>query len=168
MSDRMKHRTTAEFLYSAAIRLGEVLIGSLLVLSAWLHLQNHLRFYIHVAQYQILPDAVLPYFVLTAPWVLLFTGMLIITRSGRPLGSVIGICLFFVFTLAQLWVILMGDDIDCGCFGGLLSEKVGIATASRAALLCTCCLLLTSRWYREQYGMAKELQETYLPQETLR
>jgi hypothetical protein len=54
-----------------------------MVVSAWLHLQNPMLFYIHVAQYKLLPTALLPVVVLTIPWLLLFSGMLILTRSGR-------------------------------------------------------------------------------------
>jgi hypothetical protein len=114
-----------------------------MVLSAWFHLQNQMLFYIHVARYTILPNFVLPMVVLTIPWFLLFAGMLILTRSGRPVGSIVGASLFFLFTLAQLWVVWAGKDVDCGCFGPMFDEKIGLGTVLRSACLFVGCVVLT-------------------------
>lgn len=46
------------------LRLIEFSIGLMMVVSAFLHIQNQMRFYIHAAQYRVLPGDILSYFVL--------------------------------------------------------------------------------------------------------
>src|SRR5687768_16739849 len=122
-------------LWSIAIRLLELLIGGIMVISAWLHLQNSMLFYVHVAQYRIVPTALLPFFVQTMPWLLLFTGMMIIGHCGQPSTCLVGAVIFLLFTLGQLWVMWKGYDIECGCFGSVLQEKIGIASILKPATL---------------------------------
>jgi hypothetical protein len=124
------------------IQVIRLVTGCIMIVSAWLHLQNPMLFYIHVAQYKLLPTSLLPWFVLTIPWILLFAGMLILTRSGRPAGSIVGASLFLSFTAAQLYVIWKGLGIDCGCFGAALNEKIGLATVSLPACLFIGCVIL--------------------------
>jgi hypothetical protein len=143
----MRNYIAAGACYAAFIRLTELVIGSVLVLSAWLHLQNYMLFYIHVAQYKLLPTFLLPFVVLTLPWLLLLTGMLIITRAGRPVGAVVGAGLFLLFTIAQLAA--MGYGISCGCFGSALTEEVGLATTLRTGLLFGGCVILAVSYKRE-------------------
>jgi hypothetical protein len=127
---------------AVGLRLTEVVIGSVMVLSGWLHLQNPMLFAIHTAQYRVLPTALLPSFVLVTPWILLFAGMLIVTRSGVPVGSLVGAIMFALFAFGQLWVVLRGADVECGCFGAMFEEKIGVATIARAIVLCGGCVLL--------------------------
>lgn len=143
----MKSFISARACYATFVRLTELFIGSVLVLSAWFHLQNYMIFYIHVAQYRLLPTSSLPFVALTLPWLSLFTGMLIVTRSGRPVGAVVGAGLFLLFTIAQLAVI--GSGISCGCFGSVYSEEVGWATTLRTALLTGACVILARSHRRE-------------------
>lgn len=138
----MKDFSTTRACIAVTIRLVEFVVGSAMVVSAWYHLQNHMLFYIHVAKYELLPTYLLSPFVLTMPWLLLFAGLLIITRSGRPVGSVVGASLFLLFIVGQLGVMWSGKDIDCGCFGFQLNDKIGLGTVSRTAGLFVGCIIL--------------------------
>lgn len=132
------------------IRIFEIIIGFVMVVSAWLHLQNQMLFYIHVAQYKLLPNSLLPFFVITTPWILLFAGTLIVSRCGQPVGSIVGALLFFAFTVAQAFVMWSGYSIDCGCFGAMFNEKIGVATVLQSACLFLGCVFVT--WsYRNRF-----------------
>lgn len=77
-----------------------------------------------------------------------------LTATARPASLVVGSVLFGAFTVAQLWVMRSGAEIDCGCFGGLISEKVGLFSVLRAGLSCVLCVFLAI--YHLRRGVADD------------
>ncbi|MCA9049712.1 MAG: hypothetical protein KDA89_13345 [Planctomycetaceae bacterium] len=117
-----------------------------MVFSAFAHLQNPMRFYIDVARYELLPVAAIGPFARTVPWLLLFSGVLIFTRDGCRLGAAFGTGLFLSFLTAQVWVVFIGKEMSCGCFGGVTDETAGWTTAGRAAVFFALCVFLVKHY----------------------
>jgi len=124
------------------LRTMDWLIGSLMIVSSWLHLRNHMMFYLQVAEYRIIPAQVLPFFALTVPWLMLFAGMMIIVRAGHPVGAVVGVAVFIMFGIAQAWAILNKYDIDCGCFGSVAQKKIGVLSMLLPFALAVGCVVI--------------------------
>ncbi len=150
VAQRRDHGARAKRLLLLLRRLIEVIIGSVMVISAWLHLQNEMVFYAHVARYKLAPPWLLPFVVLTIPWALLFSGMLIITRSGRPVGHFAGAVLFAIFAIAQVHALWAGYDIDCGCLAFLIEKRIGRTTVVTTVALCVACAALALPFHDRQ------------------
>ena len=116
-------------------RVIEIAIGTVMILSGWLHLQNHMHFYIQVAQYRLLSGVWLRVTALSIPWLLLIAGFSMFSRVGIRPGSIVALLLFITFCAAQGWVLMSGLDIDCGCFGTMVSKKSGFGSAALSGTL---------------------------------
>ena len=116
-------------------RVIEIAIGTVMILSGWLHLQNHMHFYIQVAQYRLLSGVWLRVTALSIPWLLLIAGFSMFCQVGIRPGSVVALLLFITFCAAQAWVLMSGLDIDCGCFGTMVSTKSGFSSAAFSGTL---------------------------------
>lgn len=69
-----------------------------------------------VANYRILPAALVGLLAVTLPWVELFCGLFLILGLFVRSSTLIVCLMFFVFSIALTAAVLRGIDIDCGCF----------------------------------------------------
>lgn len=71
-----------------------------------------------IANYQVLPGALVPWVAATLPWVEIAAALcLLVGRWTRGAALLVG-GMMGVFTLALLQAFLRGIDLSCGCFGG--------------------------------------------------
>ena len=115
-----------------AVRLGAA--GIWLVAGA-AKLGDLQHFHAEVNAYKLLPGALEALFAYTLPFVELGLGVYLalglLVRPAAILGCVL--MLAFVVAMAQAWA--RGLSLDCGCFGSLAKEKVGLGTILRDAAL---------------------------------
>ncbi|UCE17723.1 MAG: DoxX family membrane protein [Gemmatimonadota bacterium] len=69
-----------------------------------------------VANYRMLPAALVGLLAVTLPWVELFCGLFLILGLFIRSSALIVSLMFFVFSIALSAAVLRGIDIDCGCF----------------------------------------------------
>jgi len=118
-----------------------MLLGVVLALSGWAHLQNDLMYYADVRQYQILNASGSFLASKLLPWLQICLACCFFMDLLAKGSSVVCCCLFLVFSLAQATILLSGRSIDCGCFGVLHSETISFTTISFAlALFCIAVL----------------------------
>ena len=127
----------------------EFSIGLIMLVTSWLHLKNHMMFYLHAAGYRIVPVSLLPLFALTIPWLMLFVGLMIILRDYQPIGAVLGAAIFSSFGIAQAWTILNGFSIDCGCFGSMAQKNVDLVSMTLPIVLAIGCVIIAVSRFRE-------------------
>lgn len=71
-----------------------------------------------VANYQLLPGALVPVLAAALPWVEIGAGLaLVVGRWSRAAALLVG-ALMAVFTVALVQAFARGIDLACGCFGG--------------------------------------------------
>jgi hypothetical protein len=73
-------------------------------------------FYLSVDNYQILPEAVVPFFAIFLVSLELTVGLFLVLRVYVKESAFITVVLNIVFIIALTLVIVRGIDISCGCF----------------------------------------------------
>jgi uncharacterized membrane protein YphA (DoxX/SURF4 family) len=93
------------------------------------------HFHAQVEQYKLLPHALEAPFAYTLPFAELFVGSyLLIGLLTRYAGvAACGLMVLFLIAQGQAWA--RGLSLDCGCFGTLTKEQVGLWTIVRDVAL---------------------------------
>jgi uncharacterized membrane protein YphA (DoxX/SURF4 family) len=93
------------------------------------------QFETQVHAYQLLPTALDAPFAYTLPFLEVGIGLyLLVGLLVRPV-AVFACCLMAVFIVAMAQAWARGLSLDCGCFGTLARERVGLGTILRDAAL---------------------------------
>jgi putative oxidoreductase len=103
---------------SAAVALARLLLGGIFLYAAGTKLPDMAAFADSIANYRILPAALVP----TAASVLVGTeiviGLALLTGWGARAASWLAALLLAVFTVGLSAALVRGIDLACGCFGG--------------------------------------------------
>ncbi len=103
------------------------------------------HFHAQVDQYRLLPAALEAPFAYTLPFVEVLVGLYLLVGLLTRVAA-IGACLLMVlFLVAQAQAWARGLSLDCGCFGGLARERVGLGTMLRDVGLGLPTLVLAFR-----------------------
>ena len=84
-----------------------------------------------VGQYQLLPHALETPFAYALPFVELLVGIYLAVGLLTRAAALAGCALMVLFLIAQAQAWARGLDLDCGCFGSLVHERVGAVTILR-------------------------------------
>jgi uncharacterized membrane protein YphA (DoxX/SURF4 family) len=96
---------------------------------------NLTRFHAQVEQYRLLPHALEAPFAYALPFVELFVGAYLLVGLLTRVAAVAACVLIVVFVIAQAQAWARGLSLDCGCFGTLTHEHVGLWTIVRDVAL---------------------------------
>lgn len=106
-------------------------LGGLFLFAAFGKIQNPAEFAAAIRKFHVMPDAWSNLPAIALPWIEGLAAMLLITGPWRK-GALLWLGgLLAVFEALFLWVMVMGLEVDCGCFGNLgiymsvLAGKVG-------------------------------------------
>lgn len=69
-----------------------------------------------VANYRLLPTALVGVVAVTLPWVELFCGVFLILGLFVRSSALVASLMFIIFSIGLSSAVLRGIDIDCGCF----------------------------------------------------
>ena len=96
-----------------------------------------------VANYRLLPPALVAPFARLLPWAELVTAGLLLLPATARLGALAAGLLLAVFAAAMAINILRGRTaIDCGCFVGFTRQRIGWSLVVRNLLLVGACGVL--------------------------
>jgi len=103
------------------------------------------HFHTQVEQYRLLPGVFEAPFAYALPFVEILIGLyLLVGLLIRP--AAIGACaLMVLFLVAQIQAWVRGLVLDCGCFGALAHERVGLGTILRDVALGLPALVMAVR-----------------------
>ncbi|MDL2260384.1 DoxX family membrane protein [Deltaproteobacteria bacterium OttesenSCG-928-K17] len=94
-----------------------------------------------IHNYRLLPlEAVAP-LAITLPWVEIWAGLLVLTRSWGKAAALILAGLLVVFMLAVGFNLARGLDFECGCFGSG-GRQAGLNLLWQDGLLLICALMV--------------------------
>ena len=93
-----------------------------------------------VENYRLLPRGLVRPVALALPPVELAAALGLLVPATRPVAAAVVISLLLVFAAAMAVNLARGRrDIDCGCFVGLLRQRIGWALVARNLLLAAAC-----------------------------
>jgi len=128
-----------------------MVIGLIFIAGAATKLLNPYEFLRQVLEYRLLPPSVAPPVAATLPTLELLIGMTLL--SGIMLRGAVtsATLLLWAFVALQLSVMSRGMQVECGCFGGMLSpdDRIGIRTISRTAILAVAASAMWLHLVRE-------------------
>lgn len=115
-------------------RLIELIVSVFLLVSGLIHMFQPYMFVYSVANYRLLPNFVSGVVAIWLPYLCICVALCIVSNFYKSEAIIIALCMFTVFFLAQLSVLVRGIDIDCGCFGHAEST-IGFGTLMRPIVL---------------------------------
>lgn len=128
-------RARAFLAHPGTLAFCKIFIGFLFILSSVTKIPETAKFADSIANYQLLPKAMLMPMAIIVPWIQMIAGIMIILdiypRSSAFILS--GLLVVYIIAIAQAWA--RGIDIECGCFDLLtqfgLEERVGLEAIIR-------------------------------------
>ena len=121
-------------------------LAGVLIAAAFPKISNPDQFALAVYQYQLLPAMLVNLVAVYLPWLeISCAAALIVLPSARRGALLIVAGMLVVFTMAIAWVVIRGQAIPCGCFGGDDSAAAGWWSLARnCGLLALTALALRS------------------------
>jgi hypothetical protein len=121
-------------------------LAGVLIAAALPKISNPDKFALAVYQYQLLPTMLVNPAAIYLPWLeISCAAALIVLPSARRGALLIVAGMLVVFTMAIAWVVIRGQAIPCGCFGGDDSAAAGWWSLARnCGLLALTALALRS------------------------
>jgi uncharacterized membrane protein YphA (DoxX/SURF4 family) len=92
---------------------------------------NLTHFHAQVDQYRLLPHALEAPFAYALPFVELFVGAYLLVGLLTRVAAIAACVLIVLFVIAEAQAWARGLSLDCGCFGALTHERVGVWTIAR-------------------------------------
>ena len=120
-----------------------VVIGAYFIFAAVPKIVDPLAFATAIGHYQLLPHAMIHGFALTLPWLELLVGAALVVGARTRISALICGILVLMFTIAIVWALLQGLQIDCGCFGAQGGDEVSWMKVAKNVGMIAACGLLT-------------------------
>lgn len=121
----------------AALR---IVLGALFIYAAWTKLPALDAFAEEIANYRLLPGALVPFFAAALPGIEVLAGALLLTNRWPRAAALLLSLLLLVFIGALSQALLRGINLTCGCFGG--AEIATWGTVARDAVMLAAALVV--------------------------
>ncbi len=120
-----------------------LLLAGMWVTAAWSKLANRDAFRGIVHNYRLLPEAFEGPAATALPFAELLVALALVVPPLRPLGALATVGLLLLFAAAMAINIRRGrTEIDCGCFVGVVRQRIGWPLVVRNLLLASLALTL--------------------------
>ena len=106
--------------------LFRIILGLVFIVAGVEKISNPESFAISIENYKIMPVFIVNFTAIPLPWIEFITGLLLIFGVSVKENTAIINILLVVFIVLVVTALLRGLDIDCGCFGTLDGQKVGL------------------------------------------
>jgi uncharacterized membrane protein YphA (DoxX/SURF4 family) len=128
---------------SRALALLRIALGALFLYAAATKLPDLASFAESVANYRLVPSAVVPAAAVAVIGVEIVLGLLLVTGRLARATALVATGLLALFTVGLGQALLRGIDLRCGCFGG--TERATWLTVLRDVSLLAAALVLLVR-----------------------
>ena len=112
-----------------------LVVGGVFVYAGVLKILDPAQFANDVANYRLLPSALVNFVAITLPWVETVAGILMVMGFWLPGSALVITGLMGVFLVAIGQALVRGLDIQCGCFGTIEAGKMDTMTLARDVAL---------------------------------
>jgi putative oxidoreductase len=103
-----------------------IVVGMIFIFASLEKITNPAKFAENILNYKLLPDIFINLLAITLPWIELTCGLLLLFGIRSRESSIIIFTMLMIFTIGVFIAVLRGLNIDCGCFGTLMAEKIGL------------------------------------------
>jgi len=101
-------------------------LAGVLIAAALPKISNPDQFALAVYQYQLLPTMLVNLVAVYLPWLEISCAAALVALPAARRGALLLVAgMLVVFTMAITWVVIRGQAIPCGCFGGEDSTAAG-------------------------------------------
>ncbi len=100
-----------------AIAAVDCISGAALIYSGLVHLSNPYLFAAKIAEYQLVPGALLNFLPVVLAGTMVTTGLSLLSSEMLSAARAAACCLFCLFALGQAYALASGAEFGCGCFG---------------------------------------------------
>ena len=125
-----------------AIRLGAAAIW---LAAGGAKIADLTHFHAQVDQYRLLPGWLEAPFAYTLPFVEVLVGLYLLLGLLTRIAAILACALMVLFVIAQAQAWARGLSLDCGCFGTLTRERIGLWTILRDIALGLPTLVIALR-----------------------
>ena len=101
---------------SITVTVLRVVIGVLFILASYPKIINPVQFSAVVAEYQLLPESLIPFAAIILPWLELMCGMMLVLNVFAQSNALVMMVVLVIFTIGITNNLLRGIVHDCGCF----------------------------------------------------
>src|SRR5690349_20975155 len=123
-------------LLAAASVAGRICVGPVFVLAAAQKAQHWRIFSAVLANYRLLPPALVAPFAIVLPPAEMLVGLLLLSAQFRPFGDLAAVALLGLFAMAMAINLRRGrSEIDCGCGQSILKQNLRWLLVGRNAVL---------------------------------
>jgi uncharacterized membrane protein YphA (DoxX/SURF4 family) len=119
-----------------------IILSLLFIFAGIEKISNPAGFSESIGNYKLFPSFLISFSAIILPWIELITGILLLFGISVKENAAIITTLLIIFTSAVIISLFRGLNIDCGCFGTQLGEKVGMLKVGENILLIMCGVLL--------------------------
>jgi len=123
-----------------ALRLA---LGALFLWAAITKLPDMNAFAQDVANYRVLPAALVPYVAAAVVGIEMVAGLALLTGLAVKPAGVVATALLSVFVVFLVQALLRGIDLRCGCFGG--DEPASWWTVARDLVMLAAAIVVTTQ-----------------------
>ena len=109
-------------------------LGAIFLYAAASKLPDMATFAKDVANYRLVPAALVPWTAVAVVGVELAAGLALVAGIGARAAALVAVAMLTTFTLGLAQALLRGIDLRCGCFGGEESATWGIVARDVAML----------------------------------
>ncbi len=124
-------------------------LGTVLIVSASLHLTNPILFFEDLMGYEIVGQSTAMWLTLIMPPVMFVCGMAIINRLASKSVLIATSLLLLAFVFSQSVAFVRGLKINCGCFGAGSHEVGWLSIAFTSACLLGNLFLLWDKYHEK-------------------
>ena len=120
-------------------------VGGFYLLAGGLKVSNPGKFAEAVANYRILPHALINLVAITLPWIEVVAGLFLVLGIWQKASAWLINVMTAVFIAGITSAVIRGLNIECGCFGTVGGRKVGLTAIAEDVALLACGLWLVWR-----------------------
>lgn len=118
-----------------------LVLGAMFLYAGIVKIADPAAFAQAVANYRILPLALVNAAAVILPWVEVLAGASLVLGLFLPGGSLLTAGLLLIFAVALGFDLWRGIDISCGCFGTSEARVTWLYVLRDAALCCMACFV---------------------------
>lgn len=121
---------------STTVTVLRLVVGVLFVLAGYPKIINPVHFSAVIAEYQLLPESIVPFVAVVLPWLEFLCGAMLVLNVFAQSNALIMMVLLVIFTIGVTNNLLRGVIHDCGCFELLdgwlgFQEEISVSTILR-------------------------------------
>jgi len=128
-----------------AVFLVRILLGLIFVISGLLKFTDLHSFAATIKSFDVVPDLLDSVLAVAISSLELISGLMLLVGLRTKFCSAAVGALLIVFIAAMIPSIVIGNEIDCGCFGPLSQSKVGVGLLFRDVVMLTLVLLIVAQ-----------------------